>query len=181
MVLPASADAYRRLVAPAPCVLFTGRAGAGKDTIGRAVAEELRQRGRPCALLDAGEVRRHLEPGPAAIVWCCNLLTANGVVALVTVPLPTRQERERIRSAVPEVCEVYLDAPAEVATARGGARDDDYEEPYAPELRVPTHDRSAAASTAQVVSYLETRGAAPHDPPHPSEHPLAAGPPRHDP
>jgi adenylylsulfate kinase-like enzyme len=156
-------------VTEALCILFTGRSGAGKDTVGRGVAHELRRRGRACALLDAASVERHLEPGTAAIVWCCELLTANGVSALVTTPAPTRAVRERLRAELPRLREVYLDIPGNLGAARSGERDDGYEEPYAPDLRVPTYDRDAAASIAQVVSYLEAQGLAPHDPPHPSE------------
>jgi len=156
-------------VTEALCILFTGRSGAGKDTVGRGVARELRRRGHACALVDAASVELHLEPGPAAIVWCCGLLTANGVTALVTSPAPTRAVRERLRAEMPQLREVYLDIPGNLGTARSGERDDGYEEPYAPDLRVPTYDRDAAASIAQVVSFLEVQGVAPHDPPHPSE------------
>jgi adenylylsulfate kinase-like enzyme len=158
-------------VTEALCILFTGRSGAGKDTVGRGVAHELRRRGRACALLDATSVERHLEPGTAAIVWCCDLLTANGVTALVTTPVSTRAVRERLRAELPQLREVFLDIPGNVGATRSGERDDGYEEPYAPDLRVPTYDRDAAASIAQVVSYLEAQGLAPHDPPHPSEQP----------
>jgi adenylylsulfate kinase len=163
-------------VTEALCILFTGRSGAGKDTVGRGVAHELRRRGQACVLLDAASVERHLEPGTAAIVWCCGLLTANGVTALVTTPMPTRAIRERLRAELPQLREVYLDIPASLGVARSGERDDEYEEPYAPDLRVPTHDRDAAASIAQAVSYLESQGVAPHDPPHPSEHAPARRP-----
>lgn len=158
------------------CILFTGRSGAGKDTVGRGVAQELRRRGQACALLDAASVEHHLEPGTAAIVWCCGLLTANGVTALVSTPTPTRAVRERLRAELPHLREVYLDIPGNLGVARSGERDDGYEEPYAPDLRVPTYDRDAAASIAQVVSYLEAQGATPHDPPHPSEQALESHP-----
>ena len=79
--------------------------------------------------------------------------------------------RERLRAELAQLREVYLDIPAKLGAARSGERDDGYEEPYAPDLRVPTYDRDAAASIAQVVSYLEGQGLAPHDPPHPSEAP----------
>ncbi len=55
------------------------------------------------------------------------------------------------------------------ARQRAGRADDAYEAPYAPELRVPTHGRDVAASTAQVLSFLEDRGVIAHDPAHPSE------------
>jgi adenylylsulfate kinase len=158
-------------VVEARCVLFTGRTGAGKTTIGRGVADELRRRGRACAVLDAAAVEGHLRPGTDALVWCCELLVTNGATALVTAPISTRAERERLRDAMPSLVEVFADAPAAVCAERSGRPDDSYEDPYAPDLRIPTHDRDAAASVAQAVSFLEERGVAPRDPAHPSEHP----------
>lgn len=151
------------------CVLFTGRVGAGKTTVGRGVAEELRRRGCACGVLDAAAVDEHLRPGADALVWCCQLLVRGEATALVTLPIPTREARERLRAAMPTLVEVFLDAPAALCAERSGTDDDEFEEPYAPELRVPTHDRDAAASIAQVMSHLEERGIAPHDPPHPTE------------
>ena len=151
------------------CVLLTGRAGAGKTTIGRGVADELRRRGRPCGLLEADAVDRHLRPGTDSLVWCCTLLVESGTHVIVTTPVPTRAAREELRDAVPALLEIFVDAPAALCEGRSGRADEDYEEPYAAELRVPTHDRDAAASIAQAVSFLEERGVAPHDPIHPSE------------
>ena len=154
----------------AVCVLFTGRTGSGKTTIGRGVAEELRRRGRRCGVLDADGAEAHLRPGSDAIVWCCRLLVTGGATALVTAPIPTRTSREELRDVLPELVEVFLDAPVADCTVRAGRGDDTFEEPYAPDLRVPTHDRDPAASIAQAMSFLEERGIAPRDPAHPSEH-----------
>ena len=151
------------------CVLFTGRAGAGKTTVGRGVAEELLRRGRACALLDEAAADRYLQPGVDPLVWCSRLLVDNGATALVSAAVSARAEREQLRDAIPAMVEVFLAAPAELCAARAGIDDDGFEEPYAPDLRVPTYDRDPAASVAQVVSFLEERGVAPHDPAHPTE------------
>ena len=164
-----TADAYGRHVREAVCVLFTGRSGSGKQTIGHGVADELRRRDRACAVLDAPGVVRNLQPGADSLVWCCGLLVTSGATALVTAPIPTRAAREHLRDALPVLVEVFLDAPAELCAQRAGRADHTYEEPYAPDLRVPTHDRDPAASIAQTVSFLEERGVAPRDPAHPSE------------
>lgn len=147
-------------VVQAACVLLTGRAGAGKATIGRAVVDELRASGRPSALLDAGARDEHLQPGDASLAWCCTLLVESGVVTVVAAPVPRRDDRERLRAEVPRLVEVFVDAPLDRCEARAGRADPDYEEPYAPDLRVPTHDREARASVAQVLSYLEEHGLA---------------------
>lgn len=151
------------------CVWLTGRAGAGKRTIARSLVATLRERGVPGALLDAETITGRLVEGPDALAWCCMLLGSNGVVPVVAVPIATRDERELLREAVTGFVEVFLDAPADVCATRAGHADDTYEEPYAPDLRVPTHGRDVTASTAQVVSFLEDRGILHHEPPHPSE------------
>jgi adenylylsulfate kinase len=156
-------------VREAVCVLFTGRAGAGKATVGRGVAAELRRRGRPCGVLDAVGVEQHLRADADSLVWCCTLFVTSGATALVTTPVATRAERERLRDAIPAILEVFLDAPAALCTERSGRVDTAFEEPYAPDLRVPTHDRDPAASIAQAMSFLEDRGVVPRDPAHPSE------------
>jgi adenylylsulfate kinase len=156
-------------VPEAVCVLLTGRAGAGKATVGSGIAAELRRRGRTCAVLDATGVEAFLQPGIGALVWCCELLTTAGATAVVTVPIATRDARDRLRDAVPGVVEVFLDAPPAVCAERARHDDPAYEPPYAPELRVPTHDRDPTASVAQVISFLEEHGMTPRDPPHPSE------------
>ena len=148
------------LGAPAACVWLTGRRGSGKRTIGTAVAEALRSDGRPCALLDAEALATHLARGPAdgglaSLVWLSRLLTDNGVTTIVTVDLASRTDRDAVRAEMPGFIEVYVDAPADVCTDRVGVADPRYEEPIAPDLRIPTHDRDARASAAQLMSYLE--------------------------
>jgi adenylylsulfate kinase len=141
-------------------VWLTGRRGSGKQTVGSAVAEALRAAGHPCALLDADALATHLAHGPtdgglASLAWLGRLLTENGVTTIVTVDMPRRADRERLRADVPRFVEVYVDAPPDICTARAGVADPHYEEPIAPALRVPTHDRDERASAAQLLSYLE--------------------------
>jgi adenylylsulfate kinase len=150
--------------APAACVWLTGRRGAGKRTIGSTVAAALRVDGHPCALLDAEALSTHLAHGPAdgglaSLAWLSRLLTENGITTIVTVDTPRRDDRETMRAQVPGFVEVFIDAPAEVCTARAGVADPAYEEPIGPDLRIPTHDRDARASAAQLLSYLEAASA----------------------
>jgi len=146
----------------APCVWLTGRRGAGKQTIGLAVADALRAEGRPSALLDAATLSAHLAHGPTdggldSLAWLAQLLTENGVTTIVTVDTPLRADRDALRTSVRGFVEVYVDAPVDLCTERSGVADPRYEEPIAPDLRVPTHDRDERASTAQLLSYLEWR------------------------
>jgi adenylylsulfate kinase len=146
------------------CVWLTGRHGAGKTTVGRLVADELRERGIPHLLLDEEDpgVRVHLQLDDAgtplpAIAWLAVLFAERGVVVLVSVDAPGRAARDDVRGVISRFVEVYVDAPPDVCAQRRG-KVASYEEPFVPELRVPSHDRSPAASAAQVVSYLEQEG-----------------------
>jgi adenylylsulfate kinase-like enzyme len=140
------------------CVWLTGRAGAGKTTVATAVRDQLRSRGASVALVDEPEVGAHLDHADrlGAVVWVVSMLADAGVVTLVAADEPRQAAREQVRLAVPQFVEVFVDA---------GAGSDDYEEPYAPELRVPTRGRSPEASAAQVVSWLEDHGALPVEAP----------------
>jgi len=132
--------------------------------VGRLVAEEVAERGIPHVLLDEEDpgVAVHLQRDDAgtplpAIAWLAVLFAERGVVAIVSADAPGRQARDDVRGAVDRFVEVYVDAPPDVCAERRG-RVAAYEEPFSPELRVPTHDRSPAASAAQVTSYLERQG-----------------------
>ena len=133
------------------CVWLTGRSGSGKTTIATAVVAELRRRGRAAAVIDEPEARTHLgtDDRAAALAWVAELLVSSGVVAVVAVDEPERSVRERLRQEISAFVEVFVDR---------GTPTDGYEEPFAPDLRVPTHDRDADASAAQVVSWLEDAG-----------------------
>jgi adenylylsulfate kinase-like enzyme len=126
---------------------MTGRRGAGKSTIARGLVDALHDRGHPAVLVDDPEASAYLQDGLEAIAWLCELLATSGVTTVVAADRPERNDREVVRALVPGFVEVYVDG--------GGDGDADYEEPFAPEVRVPTADRDAAASIAFVVSWLE--------------------------
>jgi adenylylsulfate kinase-like enzyme len=130
------------------CVWLTGRPGSGKTTIAVAVVEELRRRGVPVALLDEPDARAHLsaEDPVDALGWAARLLTSTGAVVVAAADVPRRAARDRLRTDLVGFVEVFVD---------GGPGDDGYQEPVAPELRVPTRDRSPEASVALVLSWLE--------------------------
>jgi adenylylsulfate kinase len=140
---------------PATCIWLTGRAGAGKTTIARAVVGELQGRGRAAIVIDEADARTHLsaDDPSGSVTWLTSLLLTSGVVVVIAVDAPDRAARDRAREVLPGFVEVFIDG--------GAGPDDAYEEPFAPELRVPTHDRDVAASVAQLVSWLEDSGVAP--------------------
>jgi len=139
----------------ATCIWLTGRVGAGKTSIARAVVVELQRRGRRAVVIDEADAQSHLSPDDpsASVTWLAGLLLTSGVVVVIAVDAPDRAGRDRAREELPGFAEVFIDG--------GAGPDDAYEEPFAPELRVPTHDRDVAASVAQLVSWLEDSGVAP--------------------
>lgn len=148
----------------APCVWLTGRRGAGKRTIAALAADAWRAEDRPCAVLDAADLAAHLRLGPtegglASLAWLANLLTANGVLVIVTADTPRRADRAEVAATVDRWVEVLVDAPPEVCAARSNVEDRGYEEPVAVDRRVPTGDRDARASAALLLSYLEALAA----------------------
>jgi adenylyl-sulfate kinase len=165
---------------------FTGLSGAGKSTVAEAVAPLLRARGHRVEVLDGDEVREHLSKGLGfskadrdininRIGWIASVLARNGVIAITAAISPYRETRDAVRAmhdgnfveihvATPlEVCE-ERDVKGLYAKARAGeipeftGVSDPYEAPLAPEVVVPTHDRTVAESAALVLGYLDSVG-----------------------
>jgi len=129
--------------------------------VGQAVADDLNGRGRACVLIDDAARERYLTPAGEdndSLQWFCSTLVSLGVLIVVAISAPTQSERERFRGAITNFIEVFLDAPIATCTQRSGRADANFENPHAPELRVPTSDRAVAASAAQVISFLEQAG-----------------------
>jgi adenylylsulfate kinase-like enzyme len=131
------------------CVWLTGPTGSGKRTIARRLDDALRQRGITPVLLDDETVSTHLANGVESVAWLCRLLVTCGKPVIVSISVPGRRDRDEMRYAIPGFVEVFVDR---------GRQEPGYEEPFAPELRVPTHDREPAASVAQLLSWLEDVG-----------------------
>ncbi len=163
-------------------VWFTGLSGAGKTTISRAVAEQLRRQGRKVEVLDGDVVREFLTKGLGfsredrdenvrRIAFVASLLTRNGVIVLVSAISPYRQMREHVRQLIGNFVEVYVQAPLAVCEqrdvkglykkARAGqiknftGIDDPYEPPEQPEVLCPTDQETVEESVARVMRHLE--------------------------
>jgi len=166
-------------------VWFTGLSGAGKTTIRMAVEKALRDRGLKIEVLDGDIVRQNLTKGLGfskedrdenirRIGFVAHLLSRNGVIVLVSAISPYRAIREEVRQKVGDFVEVFVNAPLAVCEgrdvkglykrARAGeikqftGIDDPYEAPLNPEVECKTAQESLEDSTAQVISYLETKG-----------------------
>ena len=94
-------------------VWLTGLSGAGKTTIGHAVAAELERRGLHVEVLDGDVVRTHLSKGLGfshedrdtnieRIGWVASRLTRHGAAVVVAAISPYDTTRKRVRALVEE-------------------------------------------------------------------------------
>jgi len=164
---------------PGLTVWFTGLSGAGKTTICKSVHAELLIRGYRVEMLDADVVRKQLWPDLGfskadrdenirRIGYLAQLLTRNGIIALVGAISPYRAARSEVRNTIPRFLEVHVDAPLHVCEerdpkglykrARSGdlpgftGIDDPYEAPFAPEVRCATDQDTVNTCRDRVVS-----------------------------
>jgi adenylylsulfate kinase len=103
---------------------LTGMSGTGKSSVATYIAARLRQVGRPVEILDEGEVGESLWGGLGdskderntvvkRLGYVANLLTRNGVAALVPSVSPYKAAREENRRNIGRYVEVYVDCPTE--------------------------------------------------------------------
>lgn len=162
-------------------VWITGLSGSGKTTICEAVHTELLARGIPVEVLDGDVVRKHLsrelgfsqserDENIRRIGFVAQLLTRNGIVALVSAISPYRATRDEIRQNVGKFIEVFANAPLEVCErrdprglykkARAGMLrkftgiDDPYEPPLSPEVECRTDLENIKESVDKVLAAI---------------------------
>ncbi|MEJ7605627.1 MAG: adenylyl-sulfate kinase [Bryobacteraceae bacterium] len=108
---------------------FTGLSGAGKSTVSERVYSRLIAAGAKVELLDGDVVRTNLSAGLGfskedrdinirRIGFVCELLTRNGVIAVVAAISPYRAVRDEVREKIRAFVEVYVHAPIEVLAER---------------------------------------------------------------
>lgn len=164
---------------------FTGMSGAGKSTISAIIEARLRELGAKVEVLDGDIVRTHLSKGLTfskedrdenirRIGFVCELLTRNGVIAIVAAISPYRAVREEIRAKIGSFVEVYVECPIEVLADRdvkGLYRkalageianftgvSDPYEPPVAPEVVVSSSTETPQESADKIWATLENLG-----------------------
>ncbi|MDQ6699090.1 MAG: adenylyl-sulfate kinase [Acidobacteriota bacterium] len=162
---------------------FTGLSGSGKSTISQAVAARLKDTGAKVELLDGDVVRTNLSQGLGfskedrdinirRIGFVCELLSRNGVIAIVAAISPYRAVREELRERIENFVEVYVECPIEVLADRdvkGLYRkalageiaqftgvSDPYEPPADPEIVIRSDRESPDESVARVWAKLES-------------------------
>lgn len=161
---------------------FTGLSGAGKTTISKIIADELRGRGLKVEVLDGDIVRENLSKGLGfskedrdtnirRIGWVCQVLSRNGVVAIAAAISPYRAIRDENRAKIDRFVEVYCEAPIEVLAERdvkglykkalkGEIKnftgvDDPYEPPLDAEVTIHSDRETVFESSARVLRKLE--------------------------
>ena len=174
-------------------IWFTGLSSAGKTTIATAVCEGLRERGYKVEWLDGDVVRQHLciglgfskedrDENIRRIGFVAELLTRNGVIAVVSAISPYRAARDENRRRIGDFLEVYVNAPIDVCEqrdikgiyrrARAGeighvtGVDDPYEPPLAADVECRTDRETPAQSAASVLRAVDTWMGRPGGPPH---------------
>jgi len=164
---------------------FTGLSGAGKSTISTIIEQRLRNAGAKVEVLDGDVVRENLSKGLGfskedrdinirRIGFVCDLLSRNGVIALVAAISPYRAVREEIRARIPNFVEIYVECPLEVVANRDvkglykramageipqfTGVTDPYEPPLHPEVVVRSDAETAEQSADKVWAKLKSLG-----------------------
>lgn len=162
---------------------FTGLSGSGKSTIGKNVEIELYKKGRLTYLLDGDNLRLGLNSNLGFSIEdrienirrtkeLCKILLELGVVVIVTLVSPLREERNKIREELGEdFIEVYINTPLEVCEARDvkglykKVRSGEinnftgitspFEEPLNPEIKIDTSKVKLEEAVEIVLKKLE--------------------------
>ena len=163
-------------------IWFTGLSGAGKSTVSEKVYAKLKGSGAKVELLDGDVVRTHLSKGLGfskedrdvnvrRIGFVCELLSRNGVIAIVAAISPYRKVREEVRATIPNFVEVHVHCPIEVLAQRDvkglykkalageiasfTGVSDPYEPPHDPEVSIDSSQEEIEESVAKVFAKLK--------------------------
>ena len=163
---------------------FTGLSGSGKSTVSQQIFDRLRQAGRKVELLDGDVVRTNLSQGLGfqkadrdtnvqRIGFVCELLSRNGVIAVVAAISPYREARAAVKRKIERFVEVYVECPVSVLAERDvkglykralagdiphfTGVSDPYEAPEQPDLTIHSDKESASESIARVWALLQQR------------------------
>lgn len=169
---------------PGAVLWLTGLSGAGKSTIAQAAQAALQAQGRAAVVLDGDDLRRGLSrdlgfsdadrvENMRRAAEVARLMADAGLVVLVALISPFREDRERARERVgaARFYEVHVATALSVAEARDPkglykrARlgllpaftgiGSPYEAPLAPALRIDTEQLGPAEAVAQLLALLE--------------------------
>ncbi|NTX37088.1 adenylyl-sulfate kinase [Myxococcus sp. CA033] len=160
---------------------LTGMSGTGKSTTAAYIAARLRQVGRNVEILDEGELADELWAGlgdskderntiAGRLGFVANVLTRNGVAALVPCVSPYKGKREENRRAIGRYVEVYVDCPTEKLIERDSTGrykkalngeipnfigiTEPYEPPNSPEVTIHSDMESVEDGAAKIFQSL---------------------------
>ena len=160
---------------------LTGMSGTGKSTTAAYIAARLRQVGRNVEILDEGELGEALWAGLGdtkedrvtvirRLGFVANLLTRNGVAALVPCVSPYKAGREENRRSIGRYVEVYVDCPTEKLIERDSTGrykkalngeipnfigiTEPYEPPNSPEVTIHSDTESVEDGAAKIFQSL---------------------------
>lgn len=162
-------------------VWFTGLPSSGKSTLANLLQRELDELGFPVEVLDGDEVRKRLTKGLGftredrdenirRIAYVAKLLTRVGAVAITAAISPYQESRQRARTEIGRVIEVYVQCPLSVCIQRDvkglyakaikgeipnfTGISDPYEPPTNPEVVVHTDKESIEESLNKILDKL---------------------------
>jgi adenylylsulfate kinase len=163
-------------------IWFTGLSGAGKSTLCSALEVDLRQHGNIVKVLDGDELRRGLcsdlgfemkdrKENVRRIASVAQILCSIDVTVLVATISPFRHLHDLARTMLPNMIEVYVDAPLEICESRDPkglyrrARageiecftgiDSPFEVPLSPDFVCRTGQSSIDESLRSILAFLE--------------------------
>lgn len=166
-------------------IWLTGLSGAGKTTIARLVEAELRRSAQKVEVLDGDVLRTNLckdlgfsredrERNIQRIGFVCQLLSRNGIVAIVAAISPYRDARKEVREKISRFIEVYCKCPLRVLIERDtkgfyrkalegkilsfSGISDPYEEPLSPEVVLETDKETPECCAERVLEKMEQAG-----------------------
>ena len=164
---------------------LTGMSGAGKSTVSDQLMARFRAAGAKVELLDGDVVRTNLSQGLGfsredrdtnvrRIGFVAELLSRNGVIAVVAAISPYRATRDEVKAKIANFVEVFVDCPVEVLAARDvkglykkalagevgnfTGISDPYEAPVNPDVTVRSDRETVEESVARVWTELVRRG-----------------------
>ncbi|MCG3773594.1 MAG: putative adenylyl-sulfate kinase [Nitrospira sp.] len=164
---------------------LTGMSGAGKSTVSDMLMDRFRAAGAKVELLDGDVVRTNLSQGLGfsredrdtnvrRIGFVAELLSRNGVIAVVAAISPYRAARDEVKAKIASFVEVFVDCPLEVLAARDvkglykkalagevgnfTGISDPYEAPLNPDVVVRSDRETVEVSVDRVWQELIHRG-----------------------